>query len=124
MQDPLHIEVCFNKFIGYVFLIFSDPCIGYVFRESTKPFRKIVILGDTHDPSAIIPLCIEPSPSLLVHEATDAHISSDIDPKAKRPYDIVKQKALKRGHSIPPMAGIFAKTIGAQKLVLNHIGGR
>ncbi|KAF9066856.1 beta-lactamase-like protein [Rhodocollybia butyracea] len=101
-----------------------DPCIGFVFREAAKPFRKIVVLGDTNDPSAIVPLCIDPSPSLLVHEATDAHISPDIDPKAKRSYDTVKEKALARGHSIPEMAGAFAKTIGARKLVLNHIGGR
>ncbi|KAE9406479.1 hypothetical protein BT96DRAFT_934211 [Gymnopus androsaceus JB14] len=89
-----------------------------------SPFARFVILGDTNDPSAIVPLCIDPSPSLLIHEASDAHISQDIDPKAKRSYDTVKQKALARGHSIPEMAGAFAKTIGAQKLVLNHIGGR
>jgi len=35
-----------------------------------------------------------------------------------------KEKALARGHSIPAMAGAFAKNIGARKLVLNHIGGR
>jgi ribonuclease Z len=101
-----------------------DPCIGYIFREAAKPYRKIVVLGDTSDPSTIVPLCIDPSPSLLIHEATDAHIPQDIDPKAKRPYDTVKEKALARGHSLPEMAGAFAKTIGAQKLVLNHIGGR
>ncbi|KAJ4488240.1 beta-lactamase-like protein [Lentinula aciculospora] len=101
-----------------------DPCIGYVFREAVEPFRKIVILGDTCDPSAMTPLCIDPSPSLLIHEAADAYIPQEIDPKAKRSFDVVKEKALARGHSLPEMAGGFAKTIGAQKLVLNHIGGR
>ncbi|KAJ3742062.1 beta-lactamase-like protein [Lentinula detonsa] len=105
-------------------IVHRDPCIGYVFREAVQPFRKIVILGDTCDPSAIMPLCIYPSPSLLIHEAADAHIPREIDPKATRPYDVVKEKAIARGHSLPEMAGAFAKTIGAQKLVLNHLGGR
>ncbi|KIK63869.1 hypothetical protein GYMLUDRAFT_222288 [Collybiopsis luxurians FD-317 M1] len=101
-----------------------EPCIGYVFREAVKPYRKIVILGDTCDPSAIVPLCTDPPPSLLIHEATDAHISQVIDPKAKRSHETIKEKALARGHSLPEMAGTFAKIIGAKKLVLNHIGGR
>ncbi|KAF5365777.1 hypothetical protein D9758_003156 [Tetrapyrgos nigripes] len=101
-----------------------DPCLGFVFRECFHPYRKVVVLGDTNDPSAIIPLCVNPSPSLLVHEATEAHISQDIDPKSKRSFETVMGKAQGRGHSIPQMAGTFAKTIGAQKLVLNHIGGR
>ncbi|THU99365.1 hypothetical protein K435DRAFT_777033 [Dendrothele bispora CBS 962.96] len=101
-----------------------DPCLGFVFRECSSPNRKIVVLGDTNDPSAIIPLCTNPSPSLLVHEATEAHIPRDIDPKSKRSFETVMEKATARGHSLPQMAGAFAKTIGAQKLVLNHIGGR
>lgn len=101
-----------------------DPCLGFVIRESVSPFRKIVILGDTYDPSDIIPLCTDPPPSLLIHEATDAHISQDIDPKAKRPFELVREKTLARGHSMPAMAGTFARQIGAEKLVLNHIGGR
>ncbi|KAJ3808210.1 beta-lactamase-like protein, partial [Lentinula aff. lateritia] len=105
-------------------IIHRDPCIGYVFRETAKPFRKIVILGDTCDPSAITPLCVDPSPSLLIHEAADAHIPQEIDPKSKRSHDVVKERALARGHSLPEMAGAFARTIGAQKLVLNHLGGR
>ncbi|KAK7466922.1 hypothetical protein VKT23_003986 [Stygiomarasmius scandens] len=101
-----------------------DPCLGFVFRECIFPNRKIVVLGDTSDPSAMIPLCTNPSPSLLVHEATEAHIPQGIDPKSNRSFETVMEKATARGHSIPQMAGAFARTIGAQKLVLNHIGGR
>jgi ribonuclease Z len=36
----------------------------------------------------------------------------------------VSEKALSKGHSIPTMAGAFAKEVGAERLVLNHIGGR
>ncbi|KAG6849587.1 hypothetical protein H0H93_007172 [Arthromyces matolae] len=105
-------------------ILHRDPCIGYVVREKTGPMRKVVILGDTYDPSAMIPLCILPSPSLLIHEATDAHIPLHVDYNARRSPDTVLATALGRGHSIPTMAGEFAKTIGAERLVLNHIGSR
>ncbi|KAF5376535.1 hypothetical protein D9757_008283 [Collybiopsis confluens] len=82
-------------------ILHREPCIGYIFRETVEPFRKIVILGDTY-----------------------AHIPQEIDPKAKRSYETVKEKTLARGHSMPEMAGTFAKAIGAKNLVLNHIGGR
>jgi ribonuclease Z len=84
-------------------------------------------LGDTYDASPIIPL-IQPSTttpvSLLIHEATDAYISRQIDPSARRTKDEVDIKVAARGHSTPVMAGTFAKQIGAQKVVLNHIGSR
>ena len=105
----------------------SDPCIGYTFSEVQFPFRKLVILGDTYDPAPILPLCINPSPTLLIHEATDSHISHHADPSGKlsrRTASEVHQKALSRGHSVPEMAGTFAKQVDAQDLVLNHIGGR
>ncbi|KAJ7098153.1 beta-lactamase-like protein [Mycena belliarum] len=103
-------------------ILHRDPCLGYVFREPEAPARKIVILGDTYDPSPITPLCDKPS--LLIHEATDAHIPREINPQNKRTPETVLRTALARGHSIPQMAGEFAKTVGAEKLVLNHIGGR
>ncbi|KAK2460529.1 hypothetical protein APHAL10511_006999 [Amanita phalloides] len=101
------------------------PCIGYVFREIAELQRKIVILGDTSNPHAIVPLCINPSPSLLIHEATDAHIPCYIDAKlGRRNAEEVLSKTVERGHSSPAMAGTFARAIGAQRLVLNHIGAR
>ncbi|KAG5353364.1 hypothetical protein C0989_007808 [Termitomyces sp. Mn162] len=86
--------------------------------------RKLVILGDTYDPSAMIPLCVSPSPSLLIHEATDAHIPHHVDYNARRSSETVMATALARGHSIPTMAGAFAKQIGAERLVMNHISPR
>ncbi|KAF7338487.1 Ribonuclease Z [Mycena venus] len=103
-------------------ILHRDPCLGYIFREDKAPNRKLVILGDTYDPSPIIPLCH--GASLLIHEATDAHIPREIAPQHKRSPETVLHTALARGHSIPHMAGEFAKTIGAEKLVLNHIGSR
>lgn len=101
-----------------------DPCIGYIIRESQFPYRKLVILGDTHDASAIEPLLRSPPPSLLIHEATDAYIPASVDPQARRKEKDVREKAIAKGHSTPTMAGEFAKRVGAERLVLNHIGSR
>ncbi|KZT64530.1 hypothetical protein DAEQUDRAFT_769650 [Daedalea quercina L-15889] len=165
-----------------------DPCIGFVIREiphlpepaalqSPIPVpRKLVILGDTVNSDALIPLIDPPSSgdtaggaaqpvevdmdvdqdvppgdasvgiedaivmpdvqkliakapvSLLIHEATDAYISPVVDPQEKtgrnRTHDLVDEKTRARGHSTPRMAGEFAHKIGAERLVLNHIGAR
>ncbi|KAJ7883914.1 hypothetical protein B0H14DRAFT_2564684 [Mycena olivaceomarginata] len=93
-----------------------------IIRKPATPARKLVILGDTYDPSPIIPLCT--APSLLIHEAADAHIPCQISPRNKRTPESVLRSTLARGHSIPSMASEFARTISAEKLVLNHIGGR
>ncbi|KDQ63695.1 hypothetical protein JAAARDRAFT_120521 [Jaapia argillacea MUCL 33604] len=116
-------------------IIHRDPCIGYIVTANppirpphpmapTYLPRKVVILGDTSDPSALAPLCTSPSPDLLVHEATDAHIPTSVDPMSKRSKAIVREKCSERGHSTPVMAGEFAKKVGAKKLVLNHLGAR
>ncbi|KIO13252.1 hypothetical protein M404DRAFT_122698 [Pisolithus tinctorius Marx 270] len=105
-------------------IVHKVPCLGYIFREPSFPHRKLALLGDTCDASAIIPLLQSPSPSLLVHEATDAFIPSEIDPQARRSREEVKEKVLARGHSTPVMAGQFAKRVGTERLILNHIGSR
>ncbi|OSD04524.1 Metallo-hydrolase/oxidoreductase [Trametes coccinea BRFM310] len=88
-----------------------------------KPGRKIVILGDTYDPSPIAHLAEDAC--LLIHEATNAHLPG-IDPNTKDSdtYEIVEERAKSRGHSTPQMAGAFAKKIRARKLVLNHFSAR
>ncbi|KAL1722365.1 beta-lactamase-like protein [Schizophyllum commune] len=88
---------------------------------SPRPGRKIVILGDTHDPSAIAPLAHDAD--LLVHEATLAHLPG-VDPSTKRSDEAVEERAKSRGHSTPQMAGAFAKRIDAKRLVLNHFSRR
>lgn len=85
--------------------------------------RKLVILGDTHDPSPIVPLALDAD--LLIHEATNAHLPGiDINTKAADTYEIVEERAKSRGHSTPQMAGAFARRIGARRLVLNHFSAR
>ncbi|TCD63720.1 hypothetical protein EIP91_005005 [Steccherinum ochraceum] len=152
-------------------IIHRDPCLGFVVREvpsdttSITAARTLLILGDTSDPRAIIPLVSKPAVaastlssssstipdlassatevstsavafsttipsrmSLVIHECTDAFIPPHIDTKGRtgknRRLETVYAKALEKGHSIPAMAGAFAKAVGAEKLVLNHVGTR
>ncbi|KAF8631602.1 hypothetical protein AX15_002350 [Amanita polypyramis BW_CC] len=85
--------------------------------------RKIVILGDTYDPSPIAPLAEDAD--MLIHEATNAHLPG-IDPTTKDSdtYESVEMRAKSRGHSTPQMAGAFARRVRARKLVLNHFSPR
>ncbi|KAH8111177.1 beta-lactamase-like protein [Phellopilus nigrolimitatus] len=101
------------------------PCLGYVFRETSHLNRKIVVLGDTSDPSAVTSLA--QNATLLVHEATDAHIPVEIDRTLrgdKKTPQIILEKTIAKGHSTPGMAGTFARSINAQKLILNHFSGK
>ncbi|KAI0247747.1 beta-lactamase-like protein [Lactifluus subvellereus] len=111
-------------------LVHRDPCIGYIIHEpaSLHAPRKLAILGDTSSTDRLTPL-ITSTPgrlSLLVHEATEAHVPEDIDPRlaARRPPALVALKAQERGHSTAAQAGACAGKWGAKQLVLNHIGSR
>ena len=88
-----------------------------------RPGRKIVILGDTYDPSSITELATDAD--VLIHEATLAHLPG-IDPSTKQEdtYELVEARAKSRGHSTPQMAGAFGKRIGAKWLLLNHFSPR
>ncbi|KAF9478183.1 Metallo-hydrolase/oxidoreductase [Pholiota conissans] len=85
--------------------------------------RKIVILGDTCDPSPMSALAQDAD--LLIHEATNAHLPG-IDPATKPSdtHETVQERAISRGHSTPQMAGAFALRVGARRLVLNHFSAR
>ncbi|KAF9782360.1 Metallo-hydrolase oxidoreductase [Thelephora terrestris] len=88
-----------------------------------EPGRKIVILGDTYDPSPIEELA--KGADIVVHEATNAHLPGvDGRIKAEDTYESVEERAKSRGHSTPQMAGKFAKRIGASNLFLNHFSSR
>ena len=70
--------------------------------------RKIVILGDTCDPSALTEHAMDAD--VLVHEATCSNEDLSV--------------ALSRGHSTAGMAGAFARKIRAKHLILNHFSPR
>lgn len=88
-----------------------------------EPGRKVVILGDTHDPSPMEELAKEGD--LIIHEATNAHVPGvDSRTKGEDTYDSVEERTKSRGHSTPQMAGRFAKRVGAKNLFLNHFSSR
>jgi len=84
-------------------VISPNDCLG-----PDRPGRKIVHLGDTHDPSAIGDLAR--GATILIHEATNENADFE--------------KCLAHGHSTAGMAGKFACTIEAQKLILTHFSQR
>ncbi|KAG8855512.1 hypothetical protein FRB96_007016 [Tulasnella sp. 330] len=93
------------------------------------PGRKIVVLGDTHDPWRMRELCMDAS--LLVHEATNAYIHYSKLQEYQPGYtwcgnseQKVRERAMSRGHSTPRMAGAFAHAIRARRLVLNHFSAK
>ena len=85
--------------------------------------RKVVILGDTYDPSPISSLAKDAD--LLIHEATNAHLPGiDLNTKDTDTFEYIEAWAKSRGHSTPQMAGLFAKHINAKRLILNHFSAR
>lgn len=86
------------------------------------PGRKICILGDTCDPSNIAELARDAD--VLIHEATNAHLSTSEDKKAGDTHESVQLTTISHGHSTPQMAGRFARSINSSSLLLNHFSGR
>lgn len=70
--------------------------------------RKVVILGDTCDPSTITKIAMDAD--VVVHEATCS--------------DEERTVALSHMHSTAGMAGAFAKRINARNLIITHFSPR
>lgn len=88
-----------------------------------RPGRKVVILGDTYDPSPIAALA--EGADVLIHEATNAFLPYlDETTKVADTEESVEARTKSRGHSTPQMAGAFAKRVGARQLILNHFSAR
>lgn len=103
-------------------VVLSDG-ITVLHGPARRPGRKIVILGDTYDPSPIAD--IAENADVLIHEATNAHLPGiDTDTKEDDTFESVEERARLRGHSTPQMAGAFATRIGVKMLLLNHFSSR
>lgn len=76
--------------------------------EEAQKVRKVVILGDTSDPSAISDIAMDAD--VLVHEATYTNDERVL--------------AASKMHSTAGMAGAFARHIRAQNLILTHFSPR
>jgi len=102
---------------------------------SATASRKIAILGDCSGTDNKAFLELVDSPSMLVHECTNAWVdprvekglkaneskSSDlIADDARLAMEKIQSKAISRGHSDAQMAGHFARSINARRLVVNH----
>lgn len=102
---------------------------------STMASRKIAILGDCSGTDNQAFLKLIDSPSMLVHECTNAWVDPRIEKGIKadetKSNDVVAEdvrlalekiqsKAISRGHSDAQMAGGFAKSVNARRLVVNH----
>ena len=86
---------------------------------SPRPGRKVVVLGDTCDPTNLLPLSQDAT--VVVHEATNAYIP-ELDKEMS--YESLKERTVNRGHSTPQMAGEFASACSAKVLLLNHFSAR
>ena len=84
-----------------------------------RPGRKVVILGDTSDPSKLISL--SRNANVIIHEATNAYIP-ELD--GGMSYASMQERTISRGHSTPQMAGKFATACSAKVLLLNHFSAR
>ncbi|CAM9610026.1 unnamed protein product, partial [Phaeothamnion confervicola] len=81
--------------------------------------RKVVILGDTCDASAMAPLAMDAD--VVVHEATNTFLPPF---DAGKSYREVEADTISHGHSTPHMAARFARQVRARQLVLSHFSPR
>ena len=87
--------------------------------EPPRQGRKIVVGGDTADCRALRNLA--QNADVVIHEATNAYLQGvDKDTDLRE----VTRDAVIHGHSTPQIAGHFAKSVKAKRLVLNHFSAR
>jgi ribonuclease Z len=89
-----------------------------------RPGFKVVILGDTYDPSGIVEIAA--GADVLIHEATNAYLPGfkGLTVKDDETAEDVEERCRCHGHSTPQMAGMFATRIRARTLILNHFSSR
>ena len=83
------------------------------FRGPNKRGRKVAIMGDTSNASKALKLALDAD--LLIHECTNFTPSTDKNIERKH-----EKTMSKRGHSVPRVAGAFARDARVKHLVMNH----
>jgi ribonuclease Z len=87
--------------------------------EAPRQGRKVVICGDTSDSRAMRGLAKDAD--LVIHEATNSYLAGlDKDSNSRK----VQHDTVVHGHSTPTLAGNFAKSVNAKRLVMNHFSAR
>ncbi|KAJ3211959.1 hypothetical protein HDU67_004152 [Dinochytrium kinnereticum] len=109
------------------------------FVEADREGRRVVILGDTSDPSGMDGIVGEKGCDVLVHEATNACLAEDLalgglptltidltteSDQSANIRQRVKETTIAHGHSTPEMAGEVGKRWKAKRLLLNHFSSR
>lgn len=89
-------------------LLAEEEETSFEIDSGVSPARTVVLLGDTCDSSAVAKAAH--GADLLLHEATFT--------------DSLKEKAATAMHSTARMAGAFARSVEARKLVLTHFSSR
>ena len=83
--------------------------------------RKVVIMGDTCSGDSIANLSVDAD--IVVHEATNSWLE-ELDGARYRDYHALEGDTSAHGHSTPQMAGQFAKSVNAKRLILTHFSPR
>lgn len=83
--------------------------------------RKVVIMGDTCSGDSIANLSLDAD--VVVHEATNSWLE-ELDGARYPDYIALEGDTSAHGHSTPQMAGKFAKSINAKRLILTHFSPR
>jgi len=121
VRDPMKLMEGLKRMGRDEEMTFPDGTVvrGRDVVEEERKGRKVVILGDTNDPSPILPIARKAD--ILIHEATNSYLPP-IDSGTTNAE--VQRDTAKHGHSTPQMAGEFARVSGAKRLILNHFSPR
>lgn len=121
MKDPNKLFRLFKSMSKAEEITLPDGTVvrGEDVNEPQQPGRKVVIAGDTSDCSGI--RSIAENADVLVHEATNAYIKNH---DRTKDYKDVEYSTTQHGHSTPEIAGEFAKSVKAKRLILTHFSPR
>ncbi|GAB5371784.1 hypothetical protein AAMO2058_001609600 [Amorphochlora amoebiformis] len=122
MRDPKKIFRTMKDMSPLDMFTFPDGTTvrGHEAVNQPEKGRKVVILGDTCDPSGPMDKLARDC-DVLIHECTNAYFR-ELD-VGKTPEEIAVD-TFDHGHSTPGNAGAYARNVGARRLIMNHFSSR